>query len=147
MPLSAGRGIEERPMAVECAADPESSLIPAFSRIREMAKLPTNWDREGAKPPTPSAVAAALYLIEAFAERRRQQGHEPVPPATSSPIPDGGLQLEWKGPRARIDVQANPAGSYGFLVKWGSGSSATYEEADEAPLESVLSLIDRVLAA
>lgn len=128
---------------VVLAAGP--SLLPAFSRIREMATLPANWDSEGADPPTPSAVASALYLIQAIAERRRQHAFGLVQPVTSSPIPDGGLQVEWKGQDARIDVQANPDGSYGFLVKWGAGSEARYEEADEEPIESLIGLIDRVL--
>ena len=111
-----------------------------------MAKLPVNWDGEGANPPTASAVAAACYLIEAVPARETRRACGRVPPATSSPIPGGGLQIEWRGRHARIDVQANPDGSYGYLVKWGSGPGARFEEADEASLDLLLTLIDRVLA-
>jgi hypothetical protein len=131
--------------AVRTADSPTPSLLPALSRIVEMAKLSPNWDGEDAEPPTAEAVAAACFLIEAVAERRLQQGDVVIPPATSSPIPDGGLQIEWRGPAARIDVQANPDGSFGYLVKWSTGSTARYEETDAASLEAVLALIDRVL--
>ena len=124
---------------------PPPSLLPALSRIVEMAKLSPNWDGEDADPPTAEAVAAACFLIEAVAERRQRQGAVGIPPATSSPIPDGGLLIEWRGPSASIDVQANPDGTLGFLVKWIAGSAAEYEEADNATLEEVLVLIDRVL--
>ena len=54
--------------------------------------------------------------------------------------------MEWEGPNARIDVQVNPDGAYGYLVKWGSGQDARYKEADEEPLEQILSLVERVFA-
>jgi hypothetical protein len=60
-----------------------------------MAKLSPNWDGEGADPPTAEAVAAACFLIEAVAEHRQQQGGVGILPETSSPIPDGGLLIEW----------------------------------------------------
>ncbi len=123
------------------------SLLPAFERIAEMAKLQANWDREHADPPTASAVSAADLLILAVAEEQECRGRGRVGPTTSSPIPDGGIQVEWDGPNARIDVQANPDGSYGFLVKWGTGRDAKYEEAEVAPLRTILSLVARVLAS
>ena len=132
--------------AVRSANSPSPSLLPALSRIVEMAKLAPNWDGEDADPPTADAVAAACYLMEAVAAQRQQQGGVGIPPATSSPIPDGGLLIEWRGPAARIDVQANPDGSFGYLAKWDSGSAARFEEVDAAPLDTVISMIDRVLS-
>lgn len=123
------------------------SLLPALSRIIDMAKLGADWDGEGADPTTAQAVASACFLIEAAAERREHAGLAGVPPATSSPIADGGLQVEWRGPRARIDIQVNPDGSYGYVVKWSAGPRVTYEEADLVSLETVLGLLDRVLAS
>lgn len=126
---------------------PRPSLLSALVRIAELAELPANWDREGADPPTASAVAAACYLMEAVVEARERRGLGRVSPTTSSPIPDGGLQVEWEGADARIDVQVNPDGSYGFLAKWGAGPMVRYEEADEAPIDTILALIDRALAS
>jgi hypothetical protein len=60
--------------AVRTAESPPPSLLPALSRIVEMAKLSPNWDGEDADPPTAEAVAAACFLIEAVAERRLQTG-------------------------------------------------------------------------
>ncbi len=64
------------------------SLLPALSRIVEMAKLAANWDGEDGDPPTAEAVAAACFLIEVIVEHRQQQGHAGIPPTTSSPTPD-----------------------------------------------------------
>lgn len=123
------------------------SLLPALGRIAEQAKLPPNWDREDADPLTGRSVAATCFLVEAVAGAQERRGRGRVSPATSSPISDGGLQMEWEGPEARIDVQANPDGSYGFLTRWGSDPTARYEEADEAPLSTILALIDRALGS
>jgi hypothetical protein len=124
----------------------EPAVVAALDRIAEMAKLPANWDREDADPPTALAVAGACSSIEAVAEAQARRGRGCVAPATSSPIPDGGLQVEWEGPNARIDVQVSPDGTYGDPVMWGSDGDAGYEEADEAAPDEVLALIDRVLA-
>ena len=128
------------------AGTPVSLLLPALQRIADMTRLSVDWDGEGAEPPTAPATAAACYLVVAAAAQDRH-GCVGVVPVTSSPFADGGLQVEWQGPAARIDVQANPDGSYGYLVKWGLGPGARYEEADEAPLDAILALIDRVLAS
>lgn len=127
------------------AVAPDPSLLPARQRIAEIARLEQNWDGEDGDPPTAAAVAAACFLIEALAERREREGRAGIPPTTSSPIPDGGMQVEWRGPAARIDVQANPDGSYGYLVKWGAGPTARYDETDTAPLDTLLALLDQVL--
>ncbi len=127
-------------------AEVPPSLLPALSRIVEMAKLGADWDGEDGDPPTAEAVAAACFLIEAVAEHRQQQGYVGIPPTTSSPIPDGGLQVEWRGPTSRIDIQANADGSFGYLVKWDLGAVGRYEEAETASLETVLALLDRVLS-
>ena len=66
--------------AVRTAESPPPSLLPALSRIVEMAKLSPNWDGEDADPPTAEAVAAACFLIEAVAEHRLQQGDVVIPP-------------------------------------------------------------------
>ena len=126
-------------------APPQPSLLPALKRLVDIARLPSVWDSAGADPPSAKAMAAACYLIEAVAVDQEDRARRRIAPTTSSPIPDGGLQVEWQGHDARIDVQANPDGAYGYLVKWGQGDSTRYAEADEASWDKVLALIDRVL--
>jgi hypothetical protein len=136
-----------RERSAHTAGHYSASLLSVFERIRELAELPSNWDAEDADPPTGMAVAAACYLILAATSSQERLDHSIVVPITSSPIPDGGLQIEWEGPNGRIDVQTNPDGSYGYLVKWNEGRHARYEETDQAELETILALIVRVLAS
>lgn len=123
----------------------DSSLVSVFDRIVEMSKLPPNWDREDADPPTGRAVAAACHLISAVRSERLGRGRLDGIPATSSPLPDGGLQVEWQGSNCRIDVQVNDDGSFGFLKKCVAAPTADYQEADDVSYGTVLELIQQIL--
>jgi len=123
-----------------------TSSVTAFRRIAEMSSLPANWDGEGADPLSSRAVAEAAVLIAAVAERGADAGHSRVP-FTSAPLPDGGLQVEWLGPTSRIDVEVGPSGEFSYLIKHGSGSTASYEEADAIDRDTLVGLIDRIVAS
>ena len=137
-------------LGIESVADralPPDFLLPSFERISELARLPGNWDGVGAAPPTAMAVANGLTLIVASAEAATREAGASVAPWTSAPIADGGLQVEWKGNRARIEVQVAPEGSYGFLAKWGQGDEAHYSEDEDVALTDMVKLILRVASS
>jgi hypothetical protein len=122
------------------------SLVPVIGRIRDMAHLAADWDGDDADAPTAPAVATACCLIKAVVEAQERRGRGRTVPSASAPLPDGGIGVEWSGRRGRVDVQANPDGTCGYLVKWGTGRDAGWEEADRASLDAVLAPVDRVLA-
>ncbi len=119
----------------------------ALRSIAEMTELPSNWDGYGAAPPAARAVAEAAVLIEAVGQASLQRLGERVAPWTSSPIADGGLQLEWSGRGGRIEVQLGPDGAIGYLIEHGSGENPGYEEVEDAPVDAVVECVVRVLAA
>lgn len=123
----------------------DRALVSAFSRIAEMSNLPQNWDGDDADPPTGRAVAAACHLIAVVRSERLEKGRQDGAPATSSPLSDGGLQVEWLGRNCRIDVQINDDASLGFLTKCGSGPTAAYQEADDVPVVQIIELIHQTL--
>ncbi len=123
------------------------SLRPALRRIAEFASLPADWDAEGADPLAARAVAEACLLIEAVAERQEQRTGIRQAPWTSSPLPDGGVQVEWLGRSARVDVEIAPDGTFAYMVKRGSGANAEYEEAPEVERNALLDVIARALAS
>jgi hypothetical protein len=134
--------------AASAVADPAEVFVEsAIQRIAEMTHLPAGWDGEDAHPPTGPSVAQACRLIVAVAERSRRAGRPGGGPWTSAPIADGGLQVEWLGPGARIEVQAGPDGSLGYLIKRGEGAAARYEEADGLSFEATVETIMRLAAS
>src|SRR5688500_4085365 len=118
--------VVESPGAQATPAIRRPSLRRSAERILELAHLPHDWDSEGADPPSGVAVAATAVLMTAVQEQHGLDIPERVAPSFSAPIPDGGLQVEWEGSGARIDVQVNPDGSYGYLAMWGVGPAAEY---------------------
>lgn len=123
------------------------SLQPALRRIAEFADLPANWDSYGAVPPAARAIAEACVLVEAVAEAQERTTGERHPPWTTAPIADGGIQIEWAGHDARIEVQVAPDGVLGYLVQRGTEAAAEYDEADDVPFNTVLDRIAEVLGS
>ncbi len=119
-------------------------LRPAFQRITELASLQANWDGYGAEPPSALAYARALQLILTLNSQSIARGRFRVP-FTSAPIADGGLQVEWKGPNARIEVQAAPDGSFGYLIVAGAPGDREYHEADDLDLSQIVEVIHRII--
>lgn len=124
-----------------------TSAVAAMDRIKRTAKELSEGGVEGFLPPTGSAVAEAAALILSVLERRGGSGQPEAVPWTSSPIPDGGLQVEWKGKTARIDVVIAPDGTISYMTKWGEGPRAKYTEEEGVDRSTVLTLIDRVLSS
>jgi hypothetical protein len=88
--------------------------MPAVRRIADIAELPAGLDGEDAAAPAPVAIGHALELL-LHVSSLGIDGEKIGPPWTSAPIADGGLQLEWQAPGARIEVQVAPDGTFGFL--------------------------------
>jgi hypothetical protein len=87
------------------------------------------------------AVGEACALVYAVAETGLAERAGRYAPWTSAPIADGGLQVEWRGLSARIEVQVAPDGSVGYLIQRGEGRSAVYEEAEDVPFDDLVEAI------
>ncbi len=142
----AAQEIGQSKATVVVRPSPAESLQPSLLRIREIARLPPNWDSAGAVPSSAEAVAQACVLIDAVAELQEQRTGARRTPLTSAPIADGGLQVEWMGGDTRIDVQIAPDGALGYLTKRGQGSMVEHEERDDVPLATLLDVIAQVLS-
>lgn len=143
-PSALKRVLTERALT---APKPAGSLQPALLRIRirEIADLPANWDGAGAVAPSAVAIAQACVLIDAVAQMEDERTGGRRSPFTSAPIADGGLQAEWMGDNARIDVQIAPDGTLGYMTKQGHGLQAVYDEQDGVPVAILLDVIEAVL--
>jgi len=70
-------------------------------RLYGFLQLPPNWDSYGAVPTHRGAVEAARAHIEAVGDA----------PYEAVPIPDGGVQINWRGPVLSLEIEARPDGS------------------------------------
>ena len=107
---------QEQPKHVEYLISEESITLPAKAphvlvspawlgrvkkRIKELAKLPANWDSYDALPVDPRIPALTEELVEWFAV-------DDMPPPDVFATNDGGLQIEWHIRRANIEIEISP---------------------------------------
>jgi len=118
---------------------------PALCRLAQLAALPTDWDSYGAAPPSLLAVSTARELLLAVDEQFGHAVGERVQPYAVAPIAGGGIQLEWRGPRAEIEVEIDSAGQLGYLVVAKQGGERTFEERDNLVRAEVVTAVARVL--
>ncbi len=118
---------------------------PSLRRLTRLAELPTNWDSYGAAPPSLLAISMARELLLAIDEQFGHAVGERVQPYAVAPIADGGIQLEWRGPRAEIEVEIDPMGQQGYLVVAKQGVERTFEEKDNLLRAEVVAAVAKVL--
>lgn len=116
-------------------------MQPALQRVTRLADLQPDWDSYGADPPSAQAVAGAHDVLMAVNEQFAATRGESVLPFAIAPLNDGGLQLEWRGPLAEIEVDIDPTGHLGYLFVDKSGAERAFVEQDEAACPDVLAKI------
>ncbi len=123
-----------------------SAIQPALQRVARLADLQPDWDSYGADPPSARAVTGAHDVLVAVNEQFAATRGEGVLPFTIAPLNDGGLQLEWRGPLAEIEVDIDPTGHLGYLFVDKSGAERAFVEQDEAAWPDVLAKIALTLS-
>lgn len=122
-----------------------TALDPTIQRIARFSELKPDWDSYGAKVPTPQALDAAARYLKILVGTYAPFAGDRAMPFWVSPLPNGGVQLEWRGPEAELEIEVDPEGRLGYLLQEGHGPDAKYEEDDSAPFPSVLPLLGRVV--
>lgn len=77
--------------------------------IAKLARLPDDWDGYGSSKIQPKALGTACDLVLAI------QVEEPPTPHIS-PVPGGGIQLEWQTSTRELELEILPDGSIEFLT-------------------------------
>ena len=127
----------------------DSQVAAALQKInRRMAvieRLKGDWDSYGAEPPSELALSKIRSLIAEVMGRHAVTAGMRSIPFTVAPVPDGGVQAEWRnGPRI-IEIEISPQGSFGYLLLTKQDSGSAAEEHDHVPESKVLELISSVV--
>src|SRR5207244_13379829 len=91
-------------------------LLSAADDVLKLATLPDNWDGEGSPRVQPSTLTKAVELL-------CKLGTAVEPMSHVSPVPGGGLQLEWFLPDRYLEVEVFPDGSAEYLTRRGHDES------------------------
>jgi len=122
-----------------------SKLNASNRRLDELAALPEDWDSYGAPALSPTSIQVARTLLAALSGAPALRDGIEVNPIHIAPLPVGGVQLEWTGPRADLEVEIDPDGRLAYLFVDRSGEQHTFTEAEDVPAASIVELVTRVL--
>jgi hypothetical protein len=124
-------------------------LASVHERIAGFTALGPDWDSYGAACPSANAIQTARHVLDDLVILYARQFEDKVLPFWVSPLPSGGVQLEWRAPTSEfeLEVEVHPNGRLAFLLQRGRGPAAEYEEGEDASLEDIASLLGQVLTS
>jgi hypothetical protein len=122
-----------------------SMLITAIRKLDELKNLPEDWDSYGADPISPNAIAKAKSIIISVVKSFSNAIGDVVQLTDVIPIADGGVQLEWVGPHAELEIEISPNGTIGLLYISGSGDRRNYEESEDNSINDISAMIARLI--
>jgi hypothetical protein len=147
---SAGSLIPTRRMHTTDSADtvPGSALDaghvgPFIEQTRRLLALEPNWDSYGAEVISGQAVETAIDLVSSVTTVLGSFGA--AAPFAVVPVADGGIQVEWKGPVSRIEVEIGPDRALSYLVIDDEPARALFTEAAHVSQSEVMLRIARVI--
>jgi hypothetical protein len=117
----------------------------ALRKLDELKNLPEDWDSYGADPISPNAIAKAKSIITSVMIAFGGIIGNVVQLTDVIPIADGGVQLEWVGPHAELEIEISPNGNIGLLYISVSEDRRNYEEAKDTSLNDVYTMIARLI--
>ncbi|MDQ6601484.1 MAG: hypothetical protein M3176_13460 [Chloroflexota bacterium] len=92
---------------------PEPGFTAALQRLDAFAMYPPDWDDGGAATIASDTILRAKELVQGV--YRSVQHSDEAEPFYIGPIPNGGIQVEWRGIAEGIEVEIRPDGTYGCL--------------------------------
>jgi hypothetical protein len=121
------------------------SLDTILERLTQLTQLEPDWDSYGALPVSPVAFVKACQLLIDVKYSLSPLVGDRLLPYDAAPIADGSLQLEWRGPHGKLEVEIKPDLDFSYLLIEGEGSERKFEEKDRVSLSEVLNVMPQVL--
>lgn len=109
--------------AVTTLSDVRPWLFSAMQSVSELAALPERWDGYGSIRVGAAALTGAIKVLTRLASAEPPMPH-------ISPVPGGGLQLEWHPAGRYVELEVLPDGSVEYL------ETHQGEEADQGELST-----------
>lgn len=104
--------------------DAYASLVAFQEKLQELETLPEGWDDEGSPPPNRDLLLAADSLMERLLTGQAGElfdCHADIPSPFPSPVPGGGLQLEWRSAQRYLELEFVNSHTIAFLQKSENG--------------------------
>ncbi len=88
-------------------------LVEAMRCLDTFAKYYPDWDDTGAAIIARDTILRAKSLVRNILVHDSPGGMEPF---YIGPIPNGGIQIEWRGPTHGVEIEIRPDRTYGYLL-------------------------------
>jgi hypothetical protein len=124
----------------------KSALAEISKRMDEIASLAHDWDSYGSEPPSPAAVRTARTLVREVLNKVPVSAQGSAAPGCILPLSGAGVQIEWYGAGATIEVDISRLGEFSYLFKRGHGSERHSEERHNVSRADLLDLISTVVS-
>ena len=110
-------------------------LLSATQAILNFRALSNDWDGAGSPPVAPAVVATAIEVLRRF-------GTVVEPMSHASPVPGGGVQLEWYLRDRYLEIEVLPNGSLAYLSEAaGQTKEAALSLADASAIRELVSFL------
>lgn len=94
----------------------EVSLDPILENLTQLTKLESDWDSYGALLVSPVAFVKSCQLLIDVKYSLSALVGDRLLPSDVAPIADGSLQLEWRGPHGKLEVEIKPDMDFSYLL-------------------------------
>jgi hypothetical protein len=125
----------------------ERALAHINERIARFGDLEPDWDSSGAKPISPTAMATAKDVLRAVSQLTTAATGDAALGVRVTPLPSGGILLEWHGPSTDLEVEVTRTGRLDLLLEERVGGTDETSEHAGVDVAAIAALVDRVLAA
>ncbi len=125
-------------------------LLLLEQQIRQLAAfrhLQPGWNGYQGRAITPQAITAAHRLLALILEQLWFSARNTAFPDVIVPVPDGGVQFEWRRGARELEVGIGPDGALGYLLTEQTGVEETEEEAERVTRTEILGHIASVVLA
>jgi hypothetical protein len=89
-------------------------------------------------------LANAISLFPEIVCEFWREVDDAVRPYDIAPMTDGGVVLEWRGVGGNLELEVHPGRKFSYLLIEGEGENRRFEEGDDIPRSSIISLLSRI---
>ncbi len=123
------------------------TILPGFAaalqRLDAFARYSPDWDDAGAATIAPDTILRAKQLVHGV-YASVQHGDE-AEPFYVGPIPNGGIQIEWRGNTNTIEIEVRPDGTYGCLRVPADTRESAMRYQRDVPFDTIIAFVSGVL--
>ena len=83
---------------------------PVLSQVARYRELPADWDSYGAQRISEPAIEAAIRVLDLLSDTAIERAITLLVPYHIAPVPNGGIQIEWRRDGRSIELWIAPDG-------------------------------------